>query len=398
MPISYKQSIKRCTCLLLAGTALQLLVGAADSTIMSYPWGIIAAANYIYLLVLISFNREKWKWTEWFHSRQAYISSLATTLILTLLFGLIRQDNASEGICGILGFTQMKSSWIFILNIINLMTILGLRTIEEIRKLKKQRLPITIIHLSFFAILAASIFGSGEKTRITVTAIQGEPTNSGTTKEGKIVRLPFMLRLKKFSIDEYAPQIHILSGDHLTKEYIKIEESGNKGKIGTWQIECSEYLESAGIMPGDSTYIAINHVGATTAARLKATNGSHSVEGWVSCGSHIFAGSTLPLPDGTALIMPQREAKKYLSLMEIENSGQKKEYNISVNNPATIGSWKIYQSAYDRTRGKWSTVTILECVKDSSYPIVHAAMWIIMAAGATMFVTGNRRKKEEEKK
>ena len=382
---------------MLAGTALQLSTGAADPSILSYPWGIIAAANYIYLLVLISFNREKWKWTEWFHSRQAYISSLATTLILTLLFGLIRQDNASEGICGILGFTQMKSSWIFILNIIHLMTILGVRSIEEIRRFNIQRLPVTIIHLSFFAILAAAIFGSGEKTRITVTAVQGEPTNTGTTKEGKIVRLPFTLRLKKFSIEEYPPRIHILTDDNLTKEHISIEAGGDKGHIGTWQIECLEYLESAGIMPGDSTYMTISHVGATTATRLRATNGNHTVEGWASCGSHIFPGSTIPLPDGTALVMPQREAKKYLSLMELQEKGQKSEHEISVNHPASVGAWKIYQSAYDRTRGKWSTITVLECVKDSSYPIIHAAMWIIMAAGATMFIIGSRRKKENKR-
>ena len=382
---------------MLAGTALQLSTGPADPSILSYPWGMIAAANYLYLLILISFNREKWKWTEWLYNRQTYISSLATMLILTLLFGLIRQDGREEGILGILGFTQMRTSWIFILNIIHLMTILGVRSIEEIRRFNRQRLPVTIIHLSFFAILAAAIFGSGEKTRITVTAVQGEPTNTGTTKEGKIVRLPFTLRLKKFSIEEYPPRIHILTDDNLTKEHISIEAGGDKGHIGTWQIECLEYLESAGIMPGDSTYMTISHVGATTATRLRATNGNHTVEGWASCGSHIFPGSTIPLPDGTTLVMPQREAKKYLSLMELQEKGQKSEHEISVNHPASVGAWKIYQSAYDRTRGKWSTITVLECVKDSSYPIIHAAMWIIMAAGATMFIIGSRRKKENKR-
>ena len=150
-------------------------------------------------------------------------------------------------------------------------------------------------------------------------------------------------------------------------------------------------------MPGDSTYMTISHVGATTATRLRATNGNHTVEGWASCGSHIFPGSTIPLPDGTALVMPQREAKKYLSLMELQEKGQKSEHEISVNHPASVGAWKIYQSAYDRTRGKWSTITVLECVKDSSYPIIHAAMWIIMAAGATMFIIGSRRKKENKR-
>jgi hypothetical protein len=381
---------------MLAGTALQLSTGAADPSILSYPWGMIAAANYLYLLILISFNREKWKWTEWLYNRQTYISSLATMLILTLLFGLIRQDGREGGILGILGFTQMRTSWIFILNIIHLMTILGVRSIEEIRRFNRQRLPVTIIHLSFFAILAAAIFGSGEKTRITVTAVQGEPTNTGTTKEGKIVRLPFTLRLKKFSIEEYPPRIHILTDDNLTKEHISIEAGGDKGHIGTWQIECLEYLESAGIMPGDSTYMTISHVGATTATRLRATNGNHTVEGWASCGSHIFPASILTLDSTHALVMPPREAALYLSDVKIESSKGVREDEIRVNHPASIGPWKIYQVSYDKERGKWSTISILECVKDGWYPIVQVALWIILASGAAMaFSAGLRNKRKE---
>lgn len=393
MSLHNRQTIIRCICLFVAGAALQLITGAIDPSFLAYPWGLIAAANYLYLLVIVSFSRDKWKWTEWLHSRAAYISSIVSMLLLTLVFGLVRQDGTPDGLLGMLGFTQMKSAWVFNLFLFYLMTVLGLRVITEFRKFEKRRLPVTVIHLSFFVILVAALFGSGDKMRVTVTAVQGEPVNKGVTKDGKAVMLPFTLRLKEFSMDEYPPHIHIYSGNNLTKEYVPVESEGQGGTIGRWQIECSSYLEMAGRMPGDSSYVPINHVGATTAVYLKATDGTRMAEGWVSCGSHIFPASTLALPGGEMLVMPQREAKRYLSQVVMSDADGEREYDIAVNSPATAGAWKIYQSAYDRTRGKWSTVSVLECVKDGWYAVVHAAMWLAMAVGATMFVIGNRQRK-----
>ncbi len=392
-----KQTVKRSVCLFSAGAALQLSVGAIEPSFLAHPWGLIAAANYIYLLILLTLNREKYRWTEWLCSRESYISSIASMLILTLLFGLIRQDGTPDGVAGILGFTQMKSSWIFNIFLFQLMTILGMRCVEEVRRFKKQRLPITVMHLSFFLVLAASIFGSGDKMRVTVTAVQGEPTNRAMTKDGKVVPLPFTLRLKKFSMEEYPPHIHIYSDGTLTKEYITVDAKESVGKIGDWQVECTEYLESAGKKPDGAHYVPMNHVGATTAIYVKATDGQRSAEGWISCGSHIFPATTLALPDSTMLVMPQREAKKYLSQMEVDDNGRKTGVDISVNHPATVGAWKIYQSAYDRTRGKWSTITVLECVKDGWYAVVEIAMWVAMAIGVLMFVIGNRQGKEGRK-
>ncbi|MBQ3191636.1 MAG: cytochrome c biogenesis protein ResB, partial [Bacteroides sp] len=122
------------------------------------------------------------------------------------------------------------------------------------------------------------------------------------------------------------------------------------------------------------------------------------VEGWVSCGSHIFIGCTLSLPDGSELVMPRREAKKYLSEIEVTTEESKESYQISVNHPASIGAWKIYQSGYDSTRGRWSTTSTLECVKDGWYIPVHIAMWMILIAGIMMFIWGWKEQRKEEKK
>ena len=377
---NYKEIVVRCACLLLAGTALQLLMGGVDASFLKYPWGVVLSVNYLYLLVIISFNKDKWGWTRHFTGRRTYIASLIAMLVLTLVFGLVRQDGSS-GLLGALGFTQMKHSWVFNLFLLHFTTIMGVKVVDSLRSIKKQRLHVAIMHTAFFIILVTGIFGSGEKVRVRLTAVQGEPTNIGITSDGKRVELPFIIRLKDFSLEEYPPQIHILSNDRLSKEFLPINGKNSNDVLGQWRIECVEYLEMAGRKPGDSVYIHMNHVGATTAAYIKASSVDETVEGWVSCGSYIFTGSTLMLPDGSHLVMPRREVKKYLSETEIISGDEKKVFNIAVNVPATIGAWKIYQSGYDSARGRWGTSSVFECVKDSWYPITHVAMWLILVAG-----------------
>ena len=183
-----------------------------------------------------------------------------------------------------------------------------------------------------------------------------------------------------------------------SKEFISIEKGLRKGTIGDWNIDIIEYIDSAGRMHDSDKYLAMNHVGATSAVLVEATDANGSkVQGWISCGSHIFPASILTLDNTHALAMPPREAASYLSDVRIENSKGISQHEIRVNHPASIGPWKIYQVSYDTERGRWSTISVLECVKDGWYPIVQAALWIILAAGAAMaFSAGLRSKRKEE--
>ena len=391
-PQHYKAIVKRCARMFFAGTALQLFIGEVPSTLLTHPWGAVLAINYLYIVILLSFYKERWKWVTSFTGRPSYIASLASMLVLTLIFGLIPQDGATTGVLGVLGLTDMKSSWIFNIFLLHFTTLTGVKAIDDIRNIKKGRLPSKIIHAAFFTILTAAIFGSGDKTKIDITAIQGYPVGIGIDDKGARAELPFSIRLKEFTLDEYPPQIKIISSGTPSKEYMTIEGEKSNGKIGKWQIECARYIDMAGRKPNDSAYIEMNHVGATSAAYIKATDGKLSAEGWVSCGSHIFPAASLPLANGDELIMPRREIKKFLSKIEIERDGEKQTYDIAVNKPAKIGAWRIYQSGYDNSRGKWSTTSILQCVKDGWYGIVQTAMWLVLAAGIMMFIMGTRRK------
>lgn len=400
--MKYHSSVRRCALLLVAGTALQFIMGDLNPSFLAYPWGVILAVNYLYVLIMLHVFADKWKWVKTMYNREACIVSLASVLVLTLIFGLVRQDDSIGGLVGLLGFSRMTSCWIFNLFLLHFMTVMGLLVIDELHHWRRHNKMALAFHTLFFVILVSVLFGSGDKERVRVVATVGHPVQGGMTKDNRAVTLPFSLLLKEFSMDEYAPRIYLVEQETLSKNFVEVEESGAEGVLGGWQIACVEVLEMAGRMSVDSAFVPMNHVGATSAVLVRATHAESgkTVEGWVSCGSHIFAGSTLQLPDGKLLVMPRREPKKYLSRVEVADMDGREDLEISVNHPADVGAWKIYQVGYDNERGRWSTTSVLECVKDGWYAVIHVALWLILASGIAMFVFGwkIRSKGKEDKR
>ena len=307
----YKQLFGRYALLLIAGMALQFFLGNVDASFLSYPWSLVVAVNFLYILILVYAKSDAVKGFRRLYDRPAYLSSLVSMLVLTLLFGLIRQDGSPEGIWGMLGFTQMATSWIFVLFLVHFMTVIGLKAVEDVHRWRYRKWPAVVMHVSFFIILASAIFGSGDKVRVKVTTALDTPIGMGMTENREMYELPFVLTLKEFVLEEYPPQVYVI--------------------------------------------------------------------------------------DGKEMVMPRREVKKFLSRVAVTDKDGTKEVEVLVNHPARIGAWKIYQSGYDSTRGKQSTISILECVKDSWYPMIHVAMWMILVGGVMMFVLGFKKKGEEKK-
>ena len=67
----YKNLIGRCAVLFSAGTALQFLVGSLNPSFLVYPWGVVLAVNYLYILILLYCQADKWKWVKSWYDRPA---------------------------------------------------------------------------------------------------------------------------------------------------------------------------------------------------------------------------------------------------------------------------------------------------------------------------------------
>ncbi len=379
----------------MAGVVLQCVVGDFDASWLSYPWSAIVAVNYLYLLVLCYAFDDKWLWLKSLRSRQSSVVSIFALLSIMLVFGLTRQDGSTEGVGGMLGFTRMTSSWVFNLLLISFLTSLGLALIDDWRHIRSRKVAPLLSHTAVFMALGAAIFSSGDKIRYRIVSYLETPTYTAQDVYGCERELPFVITLRDFSIEEYSPSLHIYDASMEALSELSLSVEDSVGGIGYWQLKILKYLPMAGVMPDASEYSSMQHVGATHAAYVVAKNAATASEreGWVSCGSHIFGAATLHLGGNDYVVMPQPKAKRYLSRIRVEdNSGKVEEFDVEVNHPAKVGAWRIYQVGYDTKRGRWSTQSVFECVRDGWWGIVSVALWMILASAVVMFLGNMNRK------
>lgn len=393
----YKRAFLRCALLFVAGVALQLAFGDLQNEFLRYPWGLIIAVNYLYLIVLAHFQKHRWKWLSTLGDHYACTSSLASMVALTILFGLTRQDPSVEGVVGALGFSRMTSSWEFNILLLYFTTTTGLAVMEDIAHLRQRRLAAVISHFAVFVVLVAGMFGSGDKLRVTVTTQEGRTSHVGVTRAGEQVQLPFTITLNDFRMEEYPPKLYLLNAasQSSSDEFLTVEEDGVSTDVANWHIEAVRSLDMAGYAAEGEAWQEMNHVGAAPAVYVRGTNRRTGEvrEDWVSCGSFVFEPSYLFLTDRVAVAMPRREAKHYLSSIEVATEdGKRHNFDIEVNHPARVGAWRIYQMGYDTQRGRWSDVSVVECVRDGWYVAVQIALWAMLAAGVVMFLTAGGRR------
>lgn len=392
----YKRAFLRCLLLFVVGVVLQCVVGDFDNGFLRYPWGLILAVNYLYLLILLHFQRDKWRWVNRLSDHYASVSALGSMVLITILFGLTRQDVSTEGLVGLLGFSRMTSSWPFNLLLFYFTTTVGLTVVEDLHHWRQRNLAAMMSHVAVFVVLTCGMFGSADKMRVTVNAHLKRPVAEGIDSKGVSQTLPFAITLKEFAMEEYSPKLYLLDTqqESSSEDFLLVENAAAEGEIDGWQLRVERLIDMAGRMPDSDEWREMIHTGAAPAVYLSATNTATGAtySGWVSCGSHIFEPSYLRLGERYAVAMPRRDAKRYLSRVDVEQmSGERKRFDIEVNHPARVGAWRIYQVGYDTARGRWSSISVLECVKDGWYSAIHISLWLMLSAGVVMFVTAGGR-------
>jgi cytochrome c biogenesis factor len=88
--------------------------------------------------------------------------------------------------------------------------------------------------------------------------------------------------------------------------------------------------------------------------------------------------------------------KRFASEIQILTKSEKNiQATVDVNKPVEVDGWKIYQYGYDTSMGAQSNASILELVSDPWLPYVYLGIYMMLAGGVLMFVTGVRRKEEK---
>ncbi len=233
-----------------------MTVGDIDNSFLRYPWGAILAVNYLYLLVVLHAQSDKWPILKRLRDRYACVSSLASMVVMTIVFGLTRQDPETDGIVGALGFSRMTSSWQFNLLLLYFTTTVGLTVIDDVMHIRRRRVAAVLSHVGVFALLVTGIFGGADKERVSVTAPLDRPVNAGTHADGTGAELPFAVTLREFRMDEYPPKLYLLDTRTETSshDFLSVETDGVEAEIDGWRIRAVRSVDMAGRMPDEDEY------------------------------------------------------------------------------------------------------------------------------------------------
>lgn len=410
-PWRYKEGMMIGCGLLVTGFLLQAAVGKIE-----WDWIAFPVNTVVLLLLLVSLGvmhafRKKVYLFSWLSHYTAAVSSLFWVVGMTVLMGLVKQipsHYSPDGAEALLGFSQMLSSWPFVLLYIWMTIVLGLTILRAGGRLHWRKIPFLLNHIGLFVALVAATLGNADMQRLRMTTSLGNTewrAQNEATRE--IIDLPLAIELKDFTIDEYPPKLMLIdnaTGKALpegTPVHLLLEEGIEGGKLQDWEVVITQSIPEAASVATEDTlrFTDFHSMGSTYAVYLKALNRqtNETKEGWVSCGSFMFPYKALKLNDRMSLVMPEREPQRFASdVILYTQSGKQEEGTIEVNKPYEIDGWKIYQLSYDETKGKWSNVSVFELVHDPWLLYVYIGIGMMILGAVCLFTTAHAAKRKEE--
>ena len=440
-PYTLKEGTAIVAGLLVTGGLLQVTLGPLEWGLFAWPANFITLILFVLLLIVAFLLRKRSYFCLFMSTMQAAIPAIAAAAILTLIMGVTKQVAEGKRPMDPLGLTKMLSFWPFILVYVWMTAILGEVTINQIARFSWRRFPTLVSHVGLFLILTCGTLGSADMLRVKMYCETGQPEWRGLDAFNNVHQLPVAIQLEKFTIDEYPPKLMLIdkTGRPLPQdkpENLLVDNGMKSGQLLDCKIDILKRIDNAvpvmlskmiGKMPegmmgnirmdslgqarNKDGYIASDASGSACALLVRVTRGVNAngssdsnlikgqkqvVTGWITSGSYLFPYQALRLKNGRMLAMPNREPRRFASLVNIyTQSGQNIQTEIEVNKPFTIEGWKIYQLSYNEQMGKWSNLSVFELVTDPWLPVVYIGIFMLLIGAVGMFLTASRKKEVE---
>ena len=440
-PYTLKEGTAIVAGLLVTGGLLQVTLGPLEWGLFAWPANFITLILFVFLLIVAYLLRKRSYFCLFMSTMQAAIPAIAAAAILTLIMGVTKQVAEGKRPMDPVGLTKMLSFWPFILVYVWMTAILGEVTINQIARFSWRRFPTLVSHVGLFLILTCGTLGSADMLRVKMYCETGQPEWRGLDAFNNVHQLPVAIQLEKFTIDEYPPKLMLIdkTGRPLPQdkpENLLVDNGMKSGQLLDCKIDILKRIDNAvpvmlskmiGKMPegmmgnirmdslgqarNKDGYIASDASGSACALLVRVTRGVNAngssdtnlikgqkqvVTGWITSGSYLFPYQALRLKDGRMLAMPNREPRRFASLVNIyTQSGQNIQTEIEVNKPFTIEGWKIYQLSYNEQMGKWSNQSVFELVTDPWLPVVYIGIFMLLIGAVGMFLTASRKKEVE---
>ena len=400
-PWGYVESFFIGTGLIITGLFLEVFSTSGNAFTLSYPFNLIFLIGY----VLVLFVLYKWFSTtqliRWLTKVPASISSIVLVTVLVMIMGIIPQVSSENKIINNLGLNHITSNWAFLLILFQFLTCLGLISIKRILQFKWSNFGFILNHTGLFLALIAGILGTGDLQRLSLDVYEGKPSWIATDMNNQEVELPFAFYLKDFLIDEYNPKLALVDNKtgsiaHNDGKNLYLVEKGETYYFNNFEVKIDDFLPNA--IRFGMRYEAVNEIGSPPAAKISVKNIENDAiqTAWISSGSFRYPYESLKISEDYSVVMTIPEVKKFSSDIDIlTKEGERISTVLEVNKPFKYKGWKIYQLSYDDKMGKWSSLSVLELVKDPWLPLIYIGIFMMIAGAVYMFWMGNKITKNQ---
>jgi hypothetical protein len=401
-PWKYAESFIIAIEIMVAGFIIEVASGGKGIAIPGLPYNIFII--FVFAAILLFLHLRYWESPviTWISSIPAAISSISVYAFLILLLGFIPQNSQETSkFLGYTGLSHIKSSWPFLLIQFYFLTSLGMVTLRRAIPFKKKNFGFLLNHFGLWLTLLSAGLGSADLKMLTFNLYEdGKVNNIAESQQGEMFKMPFALELLKFDVEQYSPKIAIVNIK--TNKYnmgklksLPFVEKNLETEIAGWQIKVLDYIPSALLIEGKVQIY--DSAGSSPAAYIFAKNKlfGDTVKGWITSGSFAMNPAYLNLKEIELLTLTQPEPKKFCSKLVVFKDEQNKDtVTLEVNKPYSVKGWDIYQVGYDESKGKWSTQSVIQAVKDPWLPIVYVGVFLLISGAVYMFWIGKDKKEK----
>ncbi len=210
-PWSYKEGLVIGAGLLVIGILLQMAVGAINWGLFACPVNAIVLVVYIIALVAMHLLRKRvsvWMVESLFRCR--FFPGMGSRHDGD--HGTYPAGSFRSCFNDILGFSQMISSWPFVLLYFWMVTALGLTIFRASFPFRIGRLSFLLNHVGLFVALITATLEM-PICNAWMTTRMGNAEWRATDDKGKLIELPLAIELKDFTIDEYPPKLMLIDNE-----------------------------------------------------------------------------------------------------------------------------------------------------------------------------------------
>lgn len=185
--------------LILAGLALQLIVGPVVWGTLAWPINAIILVGLMAMVAMMFLLRKKVHAFRFVSTYQAAIPAMMYAVILTIIMGLTRQKENGTWL------NDMLTFWPFVLIYVYIAVILGMTILRRLAHPNnwKRDIPFLLNHLGLFFALTTATLGNADMQRVKMITVIGEQEWRALTAENAVKEMPMTIELKKFIMETY---------------------------------------------------------------------------------------------------------------------------------------------------------------------------------------------------